>query len=140
HLNFLADPEDVRRMLEALRLAYGLATSPPLGDQVSEIMFPDPETVADDAKLTAYMRQSCFTGYHPVGTCRMGPDGDPGAVVDQRLAVRGTEGLWIADASVLPKAPTGFTNLTVYMVGERAADWLGEEAAVGAAAGAAAGA
>ena len=54
----------------------------------------------------------------------MGADDDPAAVVSQRLAVHGTEGLWVADASVMVNVPTGLTNLTSYMIGERMADWL----------------
>jgi choline dehydrogenase len=54
----------------------------------------------------------------------MGPAGDPAAVVDQRLAVHGAENLWVADASVMVNVPTGLTNLTSYMIGERLADWL----------------
>ena len=57
----------------------------------------------------------------------MGPAGDPEAVVDQRLAVHGTERLWIGDASVMVNVPTAFTNLTSYMIGERLAAWLLEE-------------
>jgi choline dehydrogenase-like flavoprotein len=54
----------------------------------------------------------------------MGPERDPGAVVDQRLRVRGVEGLRVADTSVLPEAPTRGPAATAVMIGERAADLL----------------
>ena len=64
------------------------------------------------------------TIFHPVGTCRMGRDGDPQAVVDARLRVRGIDGLRIADASVMPCITSGNTNAPTLMIAERAAEWL----------------
>ncbi len=87
-------------------------------------MFPDPETLADDEKLHAWMREVVTTAYHCAGTCRMGPDDDAEAVVNQRLEVRGTENLFVADASVMPEIVNGLTNITCYMIGEKLADWL----------------
>jgi choline dehydrogenase len=71
------------------------------------------------------------TIFHPVGTCRMGPAGDAGAVVDARLRVHGVAGLRVADASVMPTITSGNTNAPVLMIAERAADWLREAAAAG---------
>jgi choline dehydrogenase len=126
HVNFLSDDggADLARMMQSVRLAYELATETPIADELDELLFPDRATVADDAALEAWLRGTVTTCYHASATCRMGPDGDPGAVVTQRLAVRGTEGLYVADASVMPYVPTGLTNLTSYMIGERAAAWL----------------
>ena len=64
------------------------------------------------------------TIFHPVGTAKMGPDGDRMAVVDPRLAVRGVGGLTIADASVMPKIVSGNTHAPVVMIAERAAEFL----------------
>ena len=58
----------------------------------------------------------------------MGPDGDRGAVVDQYCRVRGIEGLWVVDASIMPNIVRANTNLTCIMIGERAADWMRLEA------------
>jgi choline dehydrogenase len=124
HVNFLSDRSDVERLKESVRLAYDILTRSQVADEVSEVLFPDADTVADDKKLTDYIYAVSQTSYHASATCRMGSDGDPHAVVDQRLAVRGTEGLWVADASVMVNVTTGLTNLTAYMVGERLADYL----------------
>ena len=134
HVNFLSDHgnADARRMMTTTRLAFDLATSTAIAGELEEILFPDRATVDDDAKLEAWLRATVTTCYHACGTCRMGPDDDAGAVVTQRLAVRGTEGLYVADASVMPCVPTGLTNISSYMIGERLAGWLREEALVGA--------
>lgn len=124
HVNFLSHPSDVERLQEALRLCWDLVTTSPLAGEVSEICFVDEQTIRDDAKLEGYIRGIASTALHAAGTCRMGPAGDPASVVDQHLAVHGTEGLFVADASVMVNVTTGLTNLTAYMIGERLADWL----------------
>lgn len=86
--------------------------------------------VVDPDDVGEYVRRTANTVYHPVGTCRMGsdpvvsPDGTAGAVVDCDLAVHGTEGLYVADASVFPMIPSVNPALTVMMVGERCASLL----------------
>jgi choline dehydrogenase len=124
HLNLLGDPEDMARMKQALRLSYKFATSETMGGHIAEILLPDAATVEDDARLEAWLRNSVATGYHPVGTCRMGPAADHASVVDQDLRVIGVEGVWVADASIMPTITAGLTNLTAFMIGERMADLL----------------
>jgi choline dehydrogenase len=107
-----------------MRLGWDLATSSPLKEEFEEILFPTADAMTDDDTLEAFIRSVANTSYHGSCTCRMGPEGDAAAVVDQQLAVHGTEGLWVADASVMVNVPTGLTNLATYMIGERAADFL----------------
>ena len=76
----------------------------------------------DDAAWIEHIRRTSFLGYHPVGTCRMGSDAD--AVVTPELAVRGVEGLRVADASVMPRLVSANTNAATLMIGERAAEFL----------------
>jgi choline dehydrogenase len=81
--------------------------------------YPGPKANSDEAIVDA-LRLTGTTGYHAVGTCRMGSDA--GAVVDPRLRVIGVEGLRVVDASVMPMVPTGNTNAPTVMVAEKAAD------------------
>ena len=65
------------------------------------------------------------TARHVSGTCKMGPDADPLAVVDQYCRVKGVQGLWVVDASVMPRIPrSGGAHATVVMIGERVVDWI----------------
>ena len=82
---------------------------------------------ASDELLRGYLQMTVSTIYHPVGTARMGPDGDAGAVVDQRGRVRGVDGLAVVDASIMPNVPRANTNLTCIMIGERVSDWVRAE-------------
>ncbi|MCI0848622.1 MAG: mycofactocin system GMC family oxidoreductase MftG, partial [Chloroflexi bacterium] len=66
------------------------------------------------------------TSHHISGTCKMGPDSDSMAVVDQFCHVRGVDGLRLADASVMPDCIRANTNATVIMIGEKVADWIKE--------------
>jgi choline dehydrogenase/4-pyridoxate dehydrogenase len=77
-----------------------------------------------DADLDTHIRNTAITVHHPLGTCRMGPDGDAGAVVDPQLRVRGIDGLRVVDASVMPDMVSGNINAAVVMIAERTADLI----------------
>ena len=78
--------------------------------------------LADDAALDRWIADRVGTAVHLSGTAPMGPDNDPGAVVDQQLRVRGVAGLRVVDTSVLPWVPSRGTAAAAVMLGERAAE------------------
>jgi choline dehydrogenase len=81
--------------------------------------------VESDEALLDYARHRGGTVYHPTSTCKMG--NDPMAVVDPELRVHGIEGLRVADASIMPTVVSGNTNAATIMIGERAAEMVGEK-------------
>ena len=123
-LHYLDDPEDMGRMVEGVRLAWRVAQWPAIAGQAERVAILTEEMMTSDEILQGYVQMAVNTIYHPVGTARMGPDGDRGAVVDQYCRVRGIEGLRVVDASVMPNIPRANTNLTCIMIGERVADWM----------------
>ncbi len=127
-LNYLDDPEDVRRMVEGVRIAWSLMNSAPLAPYIKEFFNITKEIVDSDSATADFVRNSCGTIYHPTTTAKMGPKSDPETVVDQYFRVHGVEGLRVVDASVMPNIVRANTNLTCIMLGERAADWMRAEA------------
>jgi choline dehydrogenase len=113
-MGYFSDEEDLHRMAEAARLAGRLAKTSPLSDLISE----EPEAGLSDKSFEERLRQGVTTYHHPVGTCRMGPDPDEGAVVDARGRVYGVEGLYVIDASIMPTIPSANTNATTIMMAE----------------------
>ena len=83
-----------------------------------------PARIEDPAGMAQDIRSRADTQYHPVGTCKIGPDSDPMAVVDAQLRVKGIDGLRVADASIMPTLIGGNTNAPAIMIGEKLADLL----------------
>jgi choline dehydrogenase len=123
--NFLETRYDLLALTAGVRLARRFAEQPALAPYVAEELLPGP-TVNTDAEFEANIRANANSNLHPVGTCRMGPDG--GCVVDPRLRVHGIGGLRVADASIMPTVPAGNTNAPSIMIGEKAADMILEDA------------
>ena len=121
--NYLSDPRDQQVLLRSIHLGRKLMTTAPLQPWLTGKTNPDQDLQSDD-ELLDWARREGITVYHMIGTARMGPDGDPGAVVDNQLRVRGLQGLRVADASVMPVMPSGNTNAPVMMVAEKAADMI----------------
>lgn len=118
--NLLSDPSDLAQLRYCARWTREVLSQGPIADHVGDEAFPGP-AAHSDAELDAAIRATVVTAQHPVGTCRMGAETDPDAVVDPELRVRGVEGLRIADASVMPTLIAGHTNAPAIMIGERAA-------------------
>ncbi len=121
---YFHNENDMRRMRDAVRLAADMLESDAYQDVMDHRTAPTDEVLADDDTLDAWIRQTVGTSRHVSGTCRIGPDGDPMAVTDQQCRVRGVQGLWIADSSIMPQVTRANTNATAIMIGERVADWI----------------
>ncbi len=125
--NFLSDPLDRETLVRGLHLVRGLGEAQAFAPYRDVEIKPGIDCASDD-ELLDYARRTGATTYHVMGTCRMGPDGDALAVVDERLRVRGLDGLRVVDASVMPTMPSGNINAPVIMVAEKAADMIREDA------------
>ena len=122
---YLQHPNDIRRVREGVRMAAKLLESDAFKDVADYRIQPTDEILADDDALDRWIRQTVGTARHVSGTCKMGPDADPMAVVDQYCRVKGIQELWVADASVMPRIPrSGGAHATVIMIGERVVDWV----------------
>lgn len=132
HANYYDDPLDMAIMVEGLKLAHHLTQTPTMQRLNATLNIyewrncPEVEYLSD-AFWECLARYYSQTIYHPVGTCKMAPDGDPFGVVDPRLRVRGLRGLRVIDASVMPTIPTGNTNAPTLMIAERGADIIKED-------------
>ena len=125
-LNYVSDPEDMRRLMLATRLAWRLAHLAVLKRETQGVVGLTEEIICSDELLRRYILENIGTYCHALGTARMGPEGDAGAVVNQYCRVRGAQNLWVVDASVMPSVPRAVPNLTVIMLAERVAAWLRE--------------
>ncbi|MEL7199876.1 MAG: GMC family oxidoreductase N-terminal domain-containing protein [Pseudomonadota bacterium] len=118
--NFLDDPRDIAVLREGVRLSHRIVDAHPM--QAFGPTDRHPVDLEDTDALDHLLRQRSDSVYHPVGTCRMGSD--DAAVVDPTLKFRGLDGLWIADASVMPRIVSGNTNAPSIMIGERCAEFV----------------
>ena len=123
--HYLATDGDRRIAAQSLRLTRRIVAQPALARYAPVEIKPGAE-FESDAELATLAGDIGTTIFHPVGTCKMGRDGDPLAVLDARLAVRGVAGLRVADASAMPNITSGNTNAPTLMLAERAAAWLRE--------------
>ena len=121
---YFEHPEDIRRLRDGVRLASGMLETEAYRQISDGRINPTDEVLNDDDSLDLWMKRTVGSARHVSGTCKIGPDDDPMAVVDQQCKVKGIEGVWVADSSVMPIVPRANTNATAIMVGERVADWL----------------
>ena len=117
--NAFSTAEDVAEMLDGVKFLRKMASMPSMAEIIAEEVLPGPACQTDD-ELIADFRKRSGTVYHPVSTCRMGPD-PAAAVVDPRLKVHGIEGLRVIDASIFPNNISGNTNAAAIMTGVKGA-------------------
>jgi choline dehydrogenase len=123
HTNVLGSEGDRQTALLAMRFTRRLMETDAMRPYYNHELAPGIDVQSDDEML-GYAREIGASNWHPASTCRMGPDGDPKAVVDLALKVRGLEGLHVVDASVMPMVVCGNTNAPTIMIAEKAADLL----------------
>ncbi|MGE3876760.1 MAG: GMC family oxidoreductase [Parvibaculaceae bacterium] len=122
HPNYLSEPEDLATMVEAARFLRRLGDAPSFAAVIETELKPGKAVTSDD-DFARDIRARAYSVFHPVGSCRMGPDPET-SVVDPRLRVHGMEGLRVVDASIFPTITSGNTNAPSIMVGERGAEFL----------------
>ena len=128
HPNYLATKTDCDTIVAGIRIAREICNTAPVNQLITEEYTPGPVISDDDYDgLLDWARSHSTTIYHPTGTCKMGQDDM--AVIDERLRVRGVEGLRVADASIMPVITSGNTNAPAIMIGEKASDLILEDAA-----------
>jgi choline dehydrogenase-like flavoprotein len=125
--NYLATPQDRRVAADSLRLVRRIVAQPAFARFAPEEYRPGPAIVDDDG-LAKAAGDIGTTIFHPVGTAKMGVDGDPMAVTDARLRLRGIDRLRVIDASVMPRITSGNTNAPTMMIAEKGAAMLIEDA------------
>ncbi|HSV01504.1 MAG TPA: GMC family oxidoreductase [Roseiarcus sp.] len=121
--NYLSGLADRRVAVDSIRLARRLAGAPSLARYAPQELKPGANLKSDD-ELVQAAGEIGTTIFHPVGTAKMGRAQDPSAVVDERLKVRGLEGLRVADASVMPRITSGNTGSPTMMIAEKAAEMI----------------
>ena len=119
---FFGDPDDLRLTIGAMRFARKVLSTEPVARLVDRELMPG--AAETDAELAAFCARTVKTNYHPVGTARMGPEGDPMAVLDKTLRVRGVEGLRVIDCAAMPFIPSGNTNAAALAMGDKAASLI----------------
>ena len=124
-INYLATETDRTAFIEGFKILRQILAAPALKPYAVDEILPGSKVTSDE-DILAFCRQTGSTVYHPTSTCRMG--NDPLAVVDQRLRVRGIEGLRVIDASVMPDLMSGNTNAPTIMIAEKASDMILEDA------------
>jgi choline dehydrogenase len=124
---YLQHPNDIRRVREGVRMAARLLESNAYNDVADYRISPTEDILNNDDALDLWLRQTVGTARHVSGTCKMGPVSDPMTVVDQHCQVKGIVGLWVVDASIMPRVPrSGGAHATVLMIAERVVKWIAE--------------
>jgi choline dehydrogenase-like flavoprotein len=123
---FLSDERDLKLLLKGAQVQQRIMESKPFDQIRGKMLYP--ARLDDPVGLEKDIRNRADTQYHPVGTCKMGPESDPMAVVNAQLRVRGVDRLRVVDASIMPTVVSGNTNAPTIMIAEKAADLIRENA------------
>ena len=121
--NLLRDEADMKAMIDGQRFFLRAFATDPLAKRIKQVAIPSPDDDSDEA-IATHCRRFVKTNYHPASTARMGADGDPMAVLDARMRVRGVENLRVCDMSAVPNIVAGNTNAPAMMLGDRCADLI----------------
>jgi choline dehydrogenase len=122
--HYLEEDFDLTRLREAVQLCISLGEREEFRDIIQERVEPTDEDLASDEALDAWLRREVTTSQHISCTCKMGPESDPMAVVDQYGKVYGVTGLRVADASIMPDCVRANTNVTTMAIGEHVSDFI----------------
>ena len=123
-LGFDRDDADLAHLAEGIRLAWRLIEANTMSQAVQRAAGLNAETVGSDLRLREYILANIGSFNHPCGTAPMGLEDDPSAVTDQHGRVHGLQGLWIADASIMPRGVSVPPNFTIMAIGERISAWI----------------
>ncbi len=124
YYGFLEAEADRARLREAVRICFELLEHEAFQGIVAGPLTPTYDDLKSEEALDDWLNRNVTTSQHLAGTCKMGPESDTEAVVDQYCRVRGLEGLWVADTSVMPNVVRANTNTTAIAIAERVSDWI----------------
>jgi choline dehydrogenase len=124
--NYLTSDYDMAVLLAGIKLGREIVQTGAFSDMRGAELIPGPEIGNDEKKLRKYIKDTCITDWHPSGTCKMGLD--VRAVVDPRLRVHGVDRLRVVDASIMPSVVSGNLQATIFMIGEKGADMILQDA------------
>jgi len=127
HANYLTSDYDMQVLLAGIKLGREIVQTHAFDEMRGRELIPGPDIGEGEQKLRAYIKQTCITDWHPSGTCKMGLD--KMAVVDPRLRVYGVDGLRVIDASIMPSVVSGNLQASIFMIGEKGADMILQDAA-----------
>ncbi|XP_071867879.1 glucose dehydrogenase [FAD, quinone]-like isoform X1 [Bombus fervidus] len=130
--NYFEQPEDMATLVEGVKFVVEMSKTSAFqryGSKMNPKPFPGCKNISmyTDPYWECMIREYSMTLYHPTGTCKMGPNWDPEAVVDPRLRVYGVARLRVIDGSIMPNIISGNTNAPIIMIAEKGSDMIKEE-------------